>query len=164
MNEVGHPLGLVHDHLYNSTNPRLAHNAMQSNDVHMGTLSLTAHNDDGIHGLVMIVIDNRDETVVRKFLVTGSYDYSTDPTLVPLIEEKGLWIVFLFRAVNARRQHAVGTGQGLRISVQQRMLFKSACAHSLIHHSLYSNATLTTNSNGCWQRNTCRRLMSSTRV
>ena len=76
--------------------------------------------------VVLLLIDNRQESKVRPFLVTEAYDFEESERLTPLIDTQGLWLVYMCRAVNARRKHAVGHGKGKRLMIQQRMQFKKA--------------------------------------
>ena len=43
--------------------------------------------------------------------------------LEQVLDEKGFFVVFFRRALNYRKQHGVGQGQGVRVSSSQRMSY-----------------------------------------
>ena len=66
-----------------------------------------------------------NEDVCRPLLFSSCHDcYAEDDfDLDQVLAEKGFFVVFFRRALNNRKQHAVGKGQGVRITSSQRMSY-----------------------------------------
>ena len=82
--------------------------------------------DQDCHAVVVIVWSEEPQKSARPFLVTDKgADLTVDGALIPAVASGGCHIVLFSRATNAWRQHAVGSGEGKRTSLQVRLTYAS---------------------------------------